>query len=130
MLLPEVAKPTLASDLREPVLTTQQRSHTVAVRAGTEKDVVGLTPVPRLQIPGRASGLQREESIWNKRSDGIQIVRSCADDQDSDVSACHVLLIPNVLVYCDEDVKVPFSQANSSPFSLPLNPASRTVSHS
>jgi len=36
----------------------------------------------------------------------FQIVRSRADDQDSDVPARHVLLIPNVLVYCDEDVKV------------------------
>ena len=45
-----------------------------------------------------------------RRGDVIQIVRSCADDQDSDVAACHVLLIPNVLVYCDDHVKVPFSQ--------------------
>jgi len=33
------------------------------------------------------------------RSDVIQIVRSWADDQDSDVPARHVLVISNVFVY-------------------------------
>jgi len=41
-----------------------------------------------------------------------------ADDQDSDVPARHVLLIPNVPVYCDEDVKVPFSQRQQRPILL------------
>jgi hypothetical protein len=74
-------------------------------------------------------GLQYDESMWNMRPDVIQVVRSWADDQDSDVPARHVLLTANVLVYCDEDVKVLFSQGQQLP-SLPLNPASRTVSHS
>ncbi len=52
------------------------------------------------------------------RSDVIHIVRSWADDQDSDVPARHVLLIPNVPVYCDEDVKVPFSQGQQRPILL------------
>jgi hypothetical protein len=60
-------------------------------------------------------GLQRDESIWDMRPDVIQIVRSWADDQDSDVPARHVLLIANVLVYCDEDVKVLFSQGQQLP---------------
>ena len=51
-------------------------------------------------------------------SDIIQIVRSWADDQNSDVPARHVLLIPNVLVYCDEDVKVLFSQGQQLPILL------------
>src|SRR5947207_9709532 len=52
------------------------------------------------------------------RSDVIDIVRSWADDQDSYVPARHVLLIPNVPVYCDEDVKVPFSQRQQRPIFL------------
>jgi hypothetical protein len=52
------------------------------------------------------------------RSDVIQIVRSWADDQDSDGPARHALLIPNVPVYCDEDVKVPFSQRQQRPILL------------
>ena len=63
-------------------------------------------------------GLQCDESIWDMRPDVIQIVRSWADDQDSDVPARHVLLIPNVLVYCDEDVKALFSQGQQVPFVL------------
>src|SRR6266513_1752848 len=63
-------------------------------------------------------GLQCDESIWDMRPDVIQIVRSWADDQDSDVPARHVLLIPNVLVYCDEDVKLLFSQGQQLPILL------------
>jgi hypothetical protein len=43
--------------------------------------------------------------MWDMRPDVIQIVRSWSDDQDGDVSARHVLPIPDVLVYCHEDVK-------------------------
>jgi hypothetical protein len=60
-------------------------------------------------------GLQCEKSMWDMRSDVIQIVRRWADDQDSDVPARHVLLIPNVLIYCDEDVKMLFSQGQQLP---------------
>jgi hypothetical protein len=64
------------------------------------------------------------------RSDVIQIVRGWADDQDRDVPSRHVLLIPNVLVYCDEDVKVPFSQGQQLPILLAAESRVRTVSHS
>src|SRR5437899_736417 len=57
-------------------------------------------------------GLQCDESIWDMRPDVIQIVRSWANDQDSDVPARHVL------VYCDEDVKVLFSQGQQLPILL------------
>jgi len=63
-------------------------------------------------------GLQCDESIWDMRPDVIQIVRSWADDQDSDVPARHVLLIPNVLVYCDEGVKMLFRQGQQLPILL------------
>jgi hypothetical protein len=42
--------------LREPLLTNQQRSHAVVVRARIEKYVVTLTPGSRLRLSGRASG--------------------------------------------------------------------------
>jgi hypothetical protein len=56
--------------------------------------------------------------MWDMGSDVIQIVRSWADDQDSDAPARHVLLIPNVLVYCDEDFKLLFSQGQQLPILL------------
>jgi hypothetical protein len=77
----------------------------------------------------RLDGLQRRQSIRYMRANVIQIVRSWADYRDSDLPTRDILLIADVFVY-DEDVKALVSQASSSPFSLPLNPASRTVSHS
>ncbi len=38
--------------------------------------------------------------------------------KNRDVPSRHVLLTPNVLVYCDEDVKVPFSQGQQLPILL------------
>ena len=76
---------------------------------------MGLTPGSRLRLSDRASGTAKRGETG---SDVIQIVRSWADDQDSDVPARHVLLIPNVLIYCDEDVKVLFSQGQQLPILL------------
>src|SRR5580700_1733451 len=56
--------------------------------------------------------------MWDMRPDVIQVVRSWAGDQDSDVPARHVLLMANVLVYCDEDVKVLFCQGQQLPILL------------
>jgi hypothetical protein len=54
--------------------------------------------------------------------DVIQIVRSRANDQGSDAPACHVLLISNVFVYCDEDVKALFGQGQQLPILLGAEP--------
>jgi hypothetical protein len=64
--------------LRGPLLTNQQRWT--------------LPQDPDFKYLAGLQGLQCDESIWNMRSDVIQIVRSWADDQDSDVPARHVLL--------------------------------------
>jgi len=46
------------------------------------------------------------------------LIRSCADDQDRHVPSRHVLLVSNVFVYCDEDVKVLFGQGQQLPVLL------------
>jgi hypothetical protein len=58
----------------------------------------------------RLDGLQRRQSIRYMRANVIQIVRSWADYQDSDVPARDILLIADVFVYGDEDVKALVSQ--------------------
>jgi hypothetical protein len=90
--------------LREPLLDKQQRW--------------ALPQDPDFKYLAGLQGLQCDESIGNMRSGVIQILRSWADDQDSDIPARHVLLIPNVPVYCNEDVKVPFSQRQQRPILL------------
>jgi hypothetical protein len=55
--------------LREPLLDNQQRW--------------ALPQDPDFKHLAGLQGLQCDESIWNMRSDVIQIVRSWADDQDS-----------------------------------------------
>lgn len=76
------------------------------------------------------NGLQRGERLGHMRPNIIEIIRCHTDNQNSDASASDVLLMPDVLIYGDQDFKLFLASAMSSPFSLPLNPASRTVSHS
>src|SRR6266436_2697853 len=57
-------------------------------------------------------GLQRGERLRNMRPNVIEIIRRHTDNQNSYIPARYVLLIPYVLVYRDEDVKLLFSQRN------------------
>src|SRR5437016_4269276 len=52
------------------------------------------------------------ESLRHVRPNVIEIVRSRTDDQNSDISARDVLLIADILVNGDEDVKLLLSQGN------------------
>jgi len=45
------------------------------------------------------------------RPNVIEIVRSGADDQYCYLAPCDVLLISNVLIYCDENIKVFFCKS-------------------
>jgi len=46
------------------------------------------------------------------RPNVIDIVRSWTDNKDRDIPALHVLLMPDVLVDGDENVKILISQRN------------------
>jgi hypothetical protein len=46
------------------------------------------------------------------RPNVIEIIRPRTDDQNSDISACNVLLMPDVLVYGDQDFKLFLSKRN------------------
>jgi hypothetical protein len=64
------------------------------------------------------------------RPNVIEIVRSRADNQDSDISALDVLLMPMFLSMVIRTSEFLSATAISSPFSLLPNPASPTVWHS
>src|SRR6266404_4018383 len=48
----------------------------------------------------------------NMRSNVIDIIRRRTDNQNSDISANNVLLVPDVLIYGDQDFKLLLSQRN------------------
>jgi hypothetical protein len=47
------------------------------------------------------NGLQRGERLGNMRPNVIEIIRRRTDNQNSDISASDVLLMPDVLIYGD-----------------------------
>src|SRR5229473_5132413 len=56
------------------------------------------------------------------RPDVIEIVRGCADDHDGDLPACDVLMIPDVLVDRDEDIKTLLCQREQLPILFTAEP--------
>jgi len=58
------------------------------------------------------NGLQRGERLRNLQPNVIEIIRRRTDNQNCDISAGDVLLMPDVLIYGDQDFKLFFRQPN------------------